>query len=152
MHGASQLELHVQLAIEWSTDAWLLGVLTPLVIVWAYSSFLVLLFYDISGKSRYSGCKLSGRLPSTRFFVATILLRIVLRSTWHLLLSLGWRKGGGWSLELFQQYSTDHPWHRGPLRLWRDCRTQKDSGDTDGDSCWTCPKSITTQRFSSNLR
>ena len=68
--------------------------------------------YNTSGKTKYSGHELSRKLPNTWLFVVTILLRTVLRSTRHLLLSLGWTKGAGWSLEQFRQYSHDHPWLR----------------------------------------
>ena len=62
-----------------------------------------------TGRSKCSGCKLNGRLPNSHFFVATILLRTVWSLNGCLHLSLELRKGGGWSLDQFQQYSINHP-------------------------------------------
>ena len=47
----------------------------------AFLSFPAMKFSGTSGKNRYSGRGLSGRLQSTRPFVVTTLLRTVLRST-----------------------------------------------------------------------
>ena len=45
-------------------------------------------------------------VPCIHFFIASTSQMNVWRLTKHLLLTLGWTKGGGWSMEWFQQYFT----------------------------------------------